>query len=545
MSDLKGRVLVVDDKEMWLEIFTDLLQNLGLEVVTTTTLSEAKKLLVAQYFHLAIIDMRLQGDASKDTQGMDLLDYIDEMGLGDVIVKIVITWHGTRERTREAFKHHDVYDFVPKQGPDGQGFDGEDFTRTIRSAFAEKVRIAAELKMSFVDGTTLDQLALALKQLEKDDESPWMLRWELEDLLRKLFFGASSMVLSQYSKGHSGSGVLKVEPFYKAQGQAAPVIVKYGRISMIQTEACNYEEYVKRFVSGRRYTVLNSYARTKSLGGIVYSFIGAPLEKVQDFNTFYRHHDVETIRAALQDLFVENCRKWYENREAARPHNIADLYWGPAGTDLVSLESNFEHMYKRFEGKEVIDNFPQIERAFVNPMYHDFVREKPLYFPAYLAVTHGDLNGENIFVDHEDHTWLIDFAKTGKGHITRDFVTVESVIKFQLLREKDLSNLYAFERALLAPDQFTDALSPPDISMSSEMEKAFLVIQYLRGLAANVVQPSVGMSDYYAGLFYNALNLMRYYHLLKMKQKKYYILMSAALLCEKLERLSGHNWEVE
>lgn len=538
MPQLRGRVLVIDDNEMWLEIFQDILRRLGLEVITAQTYSEAVNLLETQYFHLAVMDVRLEGDDSEqNTQGLDILDYIDQIGLGSTIAKIVITGFGNREWAREAFKQHDVYDFIHKKGPDGKGFDEEDFVRSIREAFVKKVKTNPALDLTFVDGTTFDQLALDLLRLDKDAETPDMLRWEIEDLLRKLFFSASSLTISRYSEGHSGSGVFKVEPFYEGQGQAVPVIVKYGRVSTVEVEADNFETYVRRFVSGQRYTVLDCRARTKSLGGIIYSFIGSPLEKMQNFSSFYARNDVATICLALHDLFAENCRKWYENRDAIRVHNMRELYWGPAGTNLANLESSFEQMYGRFKERSSLV-FPGLEREFINPIYNDFVRDKPLYFPAYLAVTHGDLNGENLFVDHEHHTWLIDFARTGKGHIARDFVALESVVKFQLLEEESLSKLCTFEAALLKPSRFTDGVSLPD-SMSSEMKKAFAVISYLRELAANVVKPSQDMYDYYAGLFYNALNLTRYYHLLQLKRKKYHILMSSALLCEKLQQLSG------
>ena len=40
------------------------------------------------------------------------------------------------------------------------------------------------------------------------------------------------------------------------------------------------------------------------------------------------------------------------------------------------------------------------------------------------AITHGDLHGDNIFVD-DIHAWAIDFERSGEGHILRDFTELE------------------------------------------------------------------------------------------------------------------------
>jgi hypothetical protein len=156
----------------------------------------------------------------------------------------------------------------------------------------------------------------------------------------------------------------------------------------------------------------------------------------------------------------------------------------------------------------------------------------------YTATSHGDLNGDNFFVDQDNHTWMIDFFRTGNGHILRDFVALESVIKFQLLEEENLKGLYELEKAIITPNSFADKLAPPDIPMSDAIAKAFTCIEHLRELAGKVVQPGQDIHEYYAGLFYHTLNLLRYYHLLQLKRRKHYILLSAAMLCSRLEALA-------
>lgn len=70
---LKGRALVVDDQGVWLELFTELLHELGLEVETATTYEQAIGLVDSRYFHLAVVDVRLKDEDAQNTQGMDVL----------------------------------------------------------------------------------------------------------------------------------------------------------------------------------------------------------------------------------------------------------------------------------------------------------------------------------------------------------------------------------------------------------------------------------------------------------------------------------------
>jgi len=45
---------------------------------------------------------------------------------------------------------------------------------------------------------------------------------------------------------------------------------------------------------------------------------------------------------------------------------------------------------------------------------------------AFMAYTHGDLNGANIMIDGQENVWLIDFFHTHRGHILRDLIKLEN-----------------------------------------------------------------------------------------------------------------------
>ena len=527
----KARVLAVDDQPQWLGLFSELLEELDLEVVSAHSYVDAIALIDKEYFHMVVSDVRLVDDDQANTQGLEILSHIDRIGLGDVITKVVITGYGTRDWARQSFKEYKVHDFIPKQGPDGKGFDENDFKQSIKSALTEKVGINTDLIIKYVNGLSLDDM---VSKVEKSygDTPVEILRWELDDLIRKLFPDATQLVVSPLSGGHSKAGVVKVEPFYKEIGQAEAVVVKYGLVHQIEQEAENFEE-IKRFIVGKRYTNLERKARTRLLGGIVYSL----MEKVRSFNDYYPESNSDAISSVFDDLFNRTCRKWYENRQPKRTQNLLELYWKPANTTYEELVNCFKDMY-RFNQPRI--SFPKLEREFTNPIYHPFIKDRPLYLPTHTAMTHGDLNGENLLIDRDNRTWLIDFYRTGEGHIFRDFITLETTIKFQLYGEDDLSFLYEFEKCIQSPKRFTESIDRSGSNWSADANKAADAIENLRKYAGRVVQPSDEMRDYYAGLFYHTINLIRYYHILEFKQRKYYILLSAAMLCEKLD--SWQDW---
>ena len=184
--------------------------------------------------------------------------------------------------------------------------------------------------------------------------------------------------------------------------------------------------------------------------------------------------------------------------------NLQTLYWQPVDLTLGKLMNCFKQMYPNFVDRANL-TLPEIDAELPNPIYHPLAKGRPIVLPVHIAITHGDLNGTNIFVDQDNHGWLIDFFRTGEGHIMRDFVELESVVKFQLLEETDFSLLYAFEMALLAADSFDCSPSLSEDRSSPSTRKALTVVAHLRELAGTVVQPTNTMRDYYAGLFYHTL----------------------------------------
>jgi two-component system response regulator PilR (NtrC family) len=100
------RVLVVDDEPDLRELLELTLIKMGLEVVSASSVNEARKRLDAQSFDLCLTDMRMQ-----DGTGLDLIREIDTRGL-DLPVA-VITAYGSTNNAVEALKAG-AFDYLSK-----------------------------------------------------------------------------------------------------------------------------------------------------------------------------------------------------------------------------------------------------------------------------------------------------------------------------------------------------------------------------------------------------------------------------------------------
>jgi hypothetical protein len=94
------------------------------------------------------------------------------------------------------------------------------------------------------------------------------------------------------------------------------------------------------------------------------------------------------------------------------------------------------------------------------------------------------MHSRNVLLDPNQQAWLIDFYRSGPGHLYRDLIELESDIKFVLLDVTDLPTLLQFESALLSAKFFSDKPTLPTFRQA-ELRKAFEVVQGIRYIAGS------------------------------------------------------------
>ena len=510
---MRGHILIVEDQPEWSGRMATLLEERGFQVSVASDQIEAEDLLENAIFHVAVVDISLKYKDHRDEAGMTILGSMKRKRLDRVIRTIVVSAYGTRERMRRAFVDYSVDDFIPKTG-----FSSREFVSTVESIFSEKVRLNPSLEIL---PDTLDVPVLFTNmevggiRVRRGSPAASELAVEFTDLLKRLFFNASSIVVLPMTQGRSGTGVLRIKPVYADSGIGAPVVVKFGDATLIEQEAANFRDHVEGFVGQGRTSSIRELRYTPSLAGIVYSFLGTDVEQLTSFESFYREHSVEDINNVLDDLVFVTSANWYANRKAIAPLDLLNAYL--KYNNLDSLEQLEQFVYtgqlKRFAQHGDALQIHGLADG-VAPQPFRLLRECNHMFFTSESVTHGDLHSMNLLVDGEGHSWLIDYYRTGTGHFLRDFVKLEASVKYGLLACDDFPQLLLLETALASAKSNEDLedLSTQLTDVSASVQKAFSVVGHIRSLASRVAGPQASdhFNEYQLALAIESLNMARY-----------------------------------
>jgi DNA-binding NtrC family response regulator len=120
LSDLCGRVLVVDDHRQARESMADVLQQSGHEVACCSSAAEALQLLQREKFECVVTDLKMPG-----MNGIEFIMQMEQRGGGPQIV--MVTAHATVATAVEAMRHG-AFDYIEKP------FDVEQLEQLVAQA---------------------------------------------------------------------------------------------------------------------------------------------------------------------------------------------------------------------------------------------------------------------------------------------------------------------------------------------------------------------------------------------------------------------------
>jgi CheY-like chemotaxis protein len=535
----QGRILVLDDLQKWREELVDILQEGGFYAKAVSSAAEALKEVEKTFYHVLLLDVRLNDADPTNQEGIDLLYELKKRGLSDAIKVVMISNYGDKEKTRKVFREYGVADFVFKDD-----FNDEKLLQVVRSVFSENVSANLALEIIWQDLSGPRQAVLNLevgKGRVKDKTAlQGRIASEFEDLLCRLFYPAKRIMVQPLAGGYSGSGVLRVQPFYtvdRTTGGGYEVVVKFGDGQRIEEEHTNFIKYVQPFLGGGRNTTAFGLRRTSHLGGIIYSLLGTLTnQQVVDFGEFYHHHDTSEIVKVLDSLFKDTCRVWYANRSSLEALNLTTDYQRLLTYEPTELDQIVADQLRDVEVGETL-KFEQLrsERTFTNPWRA--AHRQSLIRTTYRCITHGDFHQRNLLVDDSGWVWMIDFGYTGESHILRDVAMLDSAMRFQLLapQEATLEDRLQMEEALCSIEDFSqlEEWKTRFVTENPALAKCCATVLHLRKWARRLVQHTTeDITEYSVALFYSALNTICFS--LKPVQREHAILC-ASLLADRLK----------
>ena len=521
----KLRVLIVDFNEDRRNALRESLRQYGCQVIIAegegkALLLDAQKKAMEHFCHVAVIVPRLLRPADPaDFSGLELGPQLAPAG-------IVIY----------ASKPDDAVAYKAGRRQMGYVVRPRDSIQKLVAVIKEQ----AKRRQLHVDWPQKDYhrtIANTLK-IDADRVNPD----DLRDLLGRVFPNAIAVELRELPRLQTGE--LAATPVRRAvvlwarerrtytNTYLTPKVIKIGTREHIEQEVDHYTQYVESRLLQDRQARLEGHGMLWNVGAIAYAFLGASPESLTPFREFYTQKTAREVLAVLRTLFGEICHNWYYDEREQTPNSSLYLLYD----EQMGLT---EHL-RRFDQESYRLRFEGVAGELPNPALWVQREGHKVTLPEITTcVTHGDLHGDNFFIDQSESAWLIDFEKTGRAHALRDFVELEADIKLRMTRypADDLPALAALERALLQRRKFTGMLLPtPDILQEPALYKTFQVIAGLRHLA-HVVTGITDLQEYRHALLYETLFMATLNQLRESIRRR--AALSAALIVDRMTRRTG------
>jgi CheY-like chemotaxis protein len=524
------RILVVENNFEDREDFAEILRACNYIVHTAEgsgdeLITDAKQKAATYCYHVVLVDMRLLDDYDRnDWSGLDL---ITDLCLPTV--SVVISAYGDRAAAVKAINDNKALNFVGKE----EG--AEALILAIAKAGQKAWMWKPDWHISWPLGLSSEEI---VKKLEPDDFL--VPHDEAFDLMRRLFPDARQLRIQSFdgpsrrftTTPRQRSIILQVWQDDRPQ----PNIVKLARKPRIGDESERYKKFIAGRLRGHFCARLRGHELLWNLGGGVYDFLGVELDPMELFSMYYLKHPPTKIIDGLKGFFGKTWAALYHDR---RPDQAStslfaayNLVWGTQWHDRL----------RNFPSKQALLTYTAIssDLQLPNPINwvvnhvglgENAMTDTSCLPSTYIAVTHGDLFGDNVFVDENDQLWVIDYERTGWGPILQDFAELETDILTRLADfDNDLRNFFRLVTVILQPKKLEKRIPTKDADR--EVTKSLKVISAMRKLA----HQQTGVQDarqYLWGLLLNTVFRASFLESDDPKLKR--TLLLGSLICHRLE----------
>jgi len=517
----KGRVLIVDNDPKVGRDLQALLEPLGYRVHIVQEVGQALldgAVAIAHRFrpHVAVVDLRLlEEESDDDRSGLQLLKSFQSAH------SILYSAYLTSDITREAHRRYRAT-WVDK------GESPQNLLDEVAEAAQESCAFQKGLNLHWPSAWTLPRIVGAL--FGKNTDVPPDV---VEDILGQLFPEHREIVLGTVggevattpSVSRGGSILIRASPF-----RYEPVILRLARAEQVRSEAKNFHQYARGRLKGQ-YTDLERSVKFWDLGGAIYRFLGWSSRPLSSFTVFYRREkDPEVILKPLRRFFEE---VWSQRYDPKLPDKALPLFY------VYDRALQLKERLEGFSRQEERLQFPGLSASLINPV--PWVLQHAgdsLISGARQAISHGDLHGDNLFVNGK-HAWAIGFERTGSAHTLRDFVELEvDIVTRLLLTEVDLLLFHELAVVLAGPSEPIASFRPDEKLLANpEIRKALDVIAGLRSLAYELTHYS-DSREYLWGLLLDALFVATE---VSEESQRERALLLGAVLCNRLWHW-GEEW---
>jgi len=260
---------------------------------------------------------------------------------------------------------------------------------------------------------------------------------DTELLVRTLYADCKHVHLTRLSGGFSAATWL-VASSDAAGRQQLPTVLKVGPPAMMNRENAAHERYVRPFILNNASVALGNATQGDSVG-LRYNFVGITGD-TQGLQTLMRRWNAgegAAVTTLFDQLARNTLRPWYgqARRQPARLyalHTPLHLFTGLLGVarDFLPHDLQQRRLFCAPLGRELPNPWWFLEHRWSR--LHEHTIDCPV------AITHGDLNLNNVLSDERSNLYVIDFSETRERSVASDFARNEPVFLLeQAMLESD------------------------------------------------------------------------------------------------------------
>lgn len=544
MTAHQQRILLVEDNNVFSADMIDWLKRDGYDVIHVKDESSAHQALDHQHIHVLLTDLNLNEAEKQVKHGIGLLEKIIAHPRFAEVPRNVVTSYPDPDVYADLFQKYKIYRVVTRKGS-----YKADLLYKVRETFADKVLINFALGYDMGCDALIPQIAAdVLPDVIKHEGAPpgldaARLEPEIRDVLGRLFYDADHIHIEKLNPGLAGAAVLRVDPHWRAaNGWGAQCVVKIGRRDKIEVEDRNYRSYVMNMLANNVPANIG-VAYSYDLGAVLYRLAENASGALGEFDRFYERRDSNAIAACIESVFRNTCRAWYDAKGEQTFVDLPRRYFDALNLSLDRLAHAAADLLPDFDPAANTLTFPG-GGVILNPIHWLAQHQTALTVRVFECTTHGDLTGRNMMVDPQASLeaiacWLIDFYRTGRSPLLRDFAILETDITYRLLATASLSEFRKLQRDL--HETGFQPFSPPPKAHETRLEKAANALKALRGLGMDMNKGAAindnDRKSYWIALLMTHLNVIRLPDPPIKPEQKCQALVAASLICNQLDAL--------